>query len=258
MTIDSGLIGIAIAAVLAFFAAGIRVFREYERGVMFTLGRFTGVMGPGLVFMVPLVQTMVRIGLRVRVIEVVPQQIITRDNVSVGVSAVIYYRVIDAAKAVIQVADFNAATDQLAQMTLRSALGEHDLDTILAQRERLNADIQRMLDETAEGWGIKIANVEIKQIALDPGMVQAIARQAEAERNRRAKVIDADGELQAATKFVEAATVLSHSPQAMHVRFLTSLQNIANDRTRTVLLPTSMELFQRFSGPQSDERKERR
>ena len=257
MTIDSAVIGLAAAALVALLAAALKIFREYERGVCFTLGRFTHVMGPGLVFMIPLIQTMVRVGLRVRVIEVPPQQIITRDNVSVGVSAVIYYRVMDAAKAVIQVADFNAATNQLAQTTLRSVLGQHDLDTILMQRERLNADLQKILDETTDAWGIKVANVELKQIDLDPRMVRAIARQAEAERSRRAKVIDAEGELQAATKFLEAATVLSRTPQAIHVRFLTTLQSIASDKTRTVLLPMSTELFRRFSGAPPGERDRR-
>ena len=235
--------------VLALAFKAIRVLREYERGVVFTLGRFWRVKGPGLVIIVPIAQQMVRVDLRTRVLDVPPQDVISRDNVSVEVSAVIYYRVIDPEKAIIQVENFNVATSQLAQTTLRSVLGQHELDEMLAERERLNDDIQRILDARTDAWGIKVANVEIKQIDLTEGMVRAIAKQAEAERVRRAKVIDAEGELQAAERFARAGEILSAKPQGLQLRYLSALQNIAGERTSTIVFPLPLELLNLFLGP---------
>jgi regulator of protease activity HflC (stomatin/prohibitin superfamily) len=233
---------IAILVVLLFSSA-VRIFREYERGIMFTLGRYTGTKGPGLVIMVPLVQQLVKVDLRIVVIEVPPQDVISRDNVSVKVSAVIYFRVVDAEKAVIQVSNFFEATSQLSQTTLRSVLGKHELDEMLAERDTLNADIQDALDKQTEGWGIKVSNVEIKRIDLEESMVRAIARQAEAERSRRAKVISALGEEQAAQKLLEAAQILQPVPQAMQLRYLTALFDISNERTSTIIFPFPIEIL---------------
>ncbi len=208
------------ALVLMFLYASIHILREYERGVVFTLGRYTGTKGPGLILLYPFMQQMVRVDLRVVVDEVPPQDVISRDNVSVKVSAVLYFRVVDAEKAIIQVSNYLAATSQLAQTTLRWVLGKHDLDQMLAERDKLNADIQDVLDKQTEGWGIKVSNVELKRIDLDESMVRAIARQAEAERERRAKIINAEGEQQAAQKLVEAARILASVPQAMQLRYL--------------------------------------
>ena len=239
---------IAIAAVvLIFLYASIRILREYERGVVFTLGRYTGTKGPGLFLLVPFVQQMVRVDLRVVVDEVPPQDVISRDNVSVKVSAVIYFRVVDAERAIIQVSNYLVATSQLAQTTLRWVLGKHDLDQMLAERDKLNADIQEVLDKQTEGWGIKVSNVEIKRIDLDESMVRAIARQAEAERERRAKVINALGEQQAAQKLVEAARVLAEVPQAMQLRYLGTLFDIANERGSTIVFPIPIDMMQTFS-----------
>jgi regulator of protease activity HflC (stomatin/prohibitin superfamily) len=244
--VASFLIPALLVLALVFYA--LRVLREYERGVVFMLGRFWRVKGPGLVIIVPFVQQMVRVDLRTRVLDVPPQDVISRDNVSVKVSAVIYYRVIDPEKAIIQVEQFNNATSQLAQTTLRSVLGQHELDEMLAERERLNDDIQRILDARTDAWGIKVGNVEIKQIDLNEGMVRAIAKQAEAERVRRAKVIDAEGELQAAERFARAGEILSLRPQGLQLRYLSALQNIAGDRTSTVVFPLPLELLNAFLG----------
>ena len=234
--------------VLMFLYSSVKVLREYERGVVFTLGRYTGTKGPGLILLYPVVQQMVRVDLRVVVDEVPPQDVISRDNVSVKVSAVIYYRVVDAEKAIIQVSNFLAATSQLAQTTLRWVLGKHDLDQMLSERDKLNADIQDVLDKQTEGWVIKVSNVELKRIDLDESMVRAIARQAEAERERRAKIINAEGEQQAAAKLVEAARILGGVPQAMQLRYLGTLFDISNERGSTIVFPFPMELLEAFKG----------
>jgi regulator of protease activity HflC (stomatin/prohibitin superfamily) len=229
--------GVLVALVVAFLAAAIKILREYERSVMFTLGRFTGVMGPGLIIMIPIIQQMVRVDLRTRVLDVPQQDVISRDNVSVKVNAVVYYRVVQPDRSIIQVEDFNGATSQLAQTTLRSVLGRHELDTMLAERDRLNADLERILDERTEAWGIKVSNVELKHVDIDERMIRVIARQAEAERARRAKVIEAQGEQQAAQKFLEAAEILAARPEAMQLRYLSTLMTIANERSRTIIFP---------------------
>ena len=221
----------------------VKVLREYERGVVFLLGRFWKVKGPGLILILPVIQQMVRIDLRTRVLDVPQQDVISRDNVSVRVNAVVYYRVISPDHAVIQVENYEAATSQLAQTTLRSVLGQHELDEMLAEREKLNVDIQRILDEQTEAWGIKVSNVEIKKVDLDESMIRAIARQAEAERGRRAKVIDAEGELQAAQRFMEAAQILATQPQAIQLRYLTTLQGMSAERTSLIVFPLPIELL---------------
>jgi regulator of protease activity HflC (stomatin/prohibitin superfamily) len=237
---------IALFAIVIFGAA-IRVFREYERGVMFTLGRFTGVKGPGLILMLPYIQQMVRIDLRVIVLDVPSQDVISRDNVSVKVNAVLYFRVVDADKAVIQVKDFMQATSQLAQTTLRSVLGKHSLDEMLAERDKLNNDIQEILDAQTASWGIKVTNIEIKQVDISESMIRAIAKQAEAERIRRAKIINAEGEQQAAQKLVEAAEILARTAGAMQLRYLGALHDIASDRTNTIVLPLPTDLLKALS-----------
>lgn len=229
--------------VIILLAASLRVLREYERGIIFLLGRFWKVKGPGLILVIPILQQMVKVDLRTRVLDVPQQDVISRDNVSVKVNAVIYYRVIDPEKSVIQVEDYNGATSQLAQTTLRSVLGQHELDEMLAEREKLNTDIQRILDEQTEAWGIKVSNVELKRVDLDESMVRAIAKQAEAERGRRAKVIDAEGELQAAQRFMEAAEILSAQPQAIQLRFLTTLQGMSAERNSLLVLPLPIDLI---------------
>jgi len=241
---------IAIVAILAvsILYSAVRILREYERGVVFTLGRYTGTKGPGFFLLVPFVQQMVRVDLRVVVDEVPPQDVISRDNVSVKVNAVIYFRVVDAERAIIQVKDYLAATSQLAQTTLRWVLGKHDLDAMLAERDKLNADIQDVLDKQTEAWGIKVSNVEIKRIDLNESMVRAIARQAEAERTRRAKVINAEGEQQAAQKLVDAARILEPVPQAMQLRYLATLFDIAGERTSTIVFPFPIDLMQSLGG----------
>ena len=232
----------ALLFLLIVIAFAIRILREYERGVIFTLGRFTGVKGPGLILLLPYVQQMVRVDLRTRVLDVPSQDVISRDNVSVRVSAVIYFRVIDAEKSTIQVEDFMAATSQLAQTTLRSVLGKHDLDEMLAERDRLNEDIQKILDVQTDAWGIKVATVEIKHVDINESMIRAIARQAEAERERRAKVINAEGEQQAAAKLLEAAESLARKPQAMQLRYLSTLNVIAGEKNSTIIFPFPMEI----------------
>src|ERR1700758_544043 len=251
---------LATLIILAFIAifilySTVRVLREYERGVVFTLGRYTGTKGPGLFLLVPFVQQMVRVDLRVVVDEVPPQDVISRDNVSVKVSAVIYFRVVDAERAIIQVYNYLAATSQLAQTTLRWVLGKHDLDQMLAERDKLNADIQDVLDKQTEAWGIKVSTVEVKRIDLNESMIRAIARQAEAERDRRAKIINAEGEQQAAQKLVEAARILSDVPQAMQLRYLGTLFDISSERTSMIVFPFPIDVLQAFAGlHRSDDR----
>ncbi|PMS21957.1 hypothetical protein C0Z18_05335 [Trinickia dabaoshanensis] len=229
--------------VIVIVASSIRVFREYERGVVFLLGRFWKVKGPGLVLIMPVVQQVVRIDLRTIVFDVPPQDVITRDNVSVKVNAVVYFRVVDPEKAVIQVARFMEATSQLSQTTLRAVLGKHELDALLAEREQLNADIQKTLDAQTDAWGIKVSNVEIKHVDINESMIRAIARQAEAERERRAKIIHADGELQASQKLLQAAQTLAQEPQAMHLRYLQTLTTIAADKNSTIVFPLPIDLL---------------
>ena len=241
-------VAIVVIVALAFLYACIRILREYERGVVFTLGRYTGTKGPGLFLLVPFVQQMVRVDLRVVVDEVPPQDVISRDNVSVKVNAVIYFRVVDSERAIIQVSNYLAATSQLAQTTLRWVLGKHDLDSMLSERDRLNADIQEVLDKQTEAWGIKVSTVEIKRIDLDESMVRAIARQAEAERTRRAKIINAEGEQQAAQKQVEAANILAPVPQAMQLRYLATLFDIAGERTSTIVFPFPIDMMKNWMG----------
>ncbi len=231
-----------VAAALALLWAAVRVLREYERGVVFTLGRFSGVRGPGLILLIPVVQQMQRVDLRTVVLDVPSQDVISRDNVSVKVNAVVYFRVVDADRAIIEVDDFLSATSQLAQTTLRSVLGKHELDDMLAERDKLNRDIQVILDSQTDAWGIKVANVEIKHVDISETMVRAIARQAEAERERRAKVINAEGEEQAAQKLLEAARILGQAPEAMQLRYLSTLNVIANERSNTIVFPMPMDI----------------
>ena len=235
--------GTLIILLVLLFTMSVRVLREYERGVVFQLGRFWAVKGPGLILLIPILQQMVRVDLRTVVLDVPKQDVISRDNVSVKVNAVLYFRVIDPERAIIQVANFLEATSQLAQTTLRSVLGKHELDDMLAERERLNIDIQQVLDAQTDAWGIKVANVEIKHVDLDESMVRAIARQAEAERERRAKVIHAEGELQASEKLMQAAHVLSQQPGAMQLRYLQTVSGIAGDKSSTILFPLPMDLL---------------
>jgi len=232
--------------VIMFLSAAVRILREYQRGVVFTLGRFTGVKGPGLTILIPFVQQMVKVDLRVVVQDVPPQDVISRDNVSVKVNAVLYFRIVDAERAIIQVEDFMAATNQLAQTTLRSVLGKHELDEMLAERDKLNNDIQEILDQRTDAWGIKVSNVEIKHVDLNESMIRAIAKQAEAERLRRAKVINADGEQQAAAKLVEAGRMLAAEPQAMQLRYFEALHDIAGERSSTVVFPLPVDLLSQF------------
>ena len=242
ITLFSSALPLLVIAVIVAYS--LRILREYERGVVFLLGRFWKVKGPGLVVIVPFVQQMVRMDLRTRVLDVPPQDVISKDNVSVKVNAVVYFRVIDPEKAVIQVEQFEMATSQFAQTTLRSVLGQHDLDQMLAEREKLNIAVQRILDERTDAWGIKVSNVELKHIDLNESMIRAIAKQAEAERLRRAKVIDAEGELQAAERLREAGEILSRSPQGMQLRYLAALHDIAGERSSTIVFPLPMDILQ--------------
>jgi regulator of protease activity HflC (stomatin/prohibitin superfamily) len=237
---------IPLLAVIALLAYSFRILREYERGVVFQLGRLWKVKGPGLVIVIPLIQQIVRVDLRTRVLDVPPQDVISRDNVSVRVNAVLYFRVMDPEKAIIRVEQYNEATSQLAQTTLRSVLGQHDLDEMLAERGKLNADIQQILDEQTDAWGIKVSNVELKHIDLNESMIRAIAKQAEAERIRRAKIIDAEGEQQAAEKLAQAGQILADRPEAMQLRYLTALGNIAGERSSTIVFPLPMDLFEKL------------
>jgi regulator of protease activity HflC (stomatin/prohibitin superfamily) len=236
-------VSMVVILLVALILSAFRILREYERGVVFQLGRFWKVKGPGLILVIPGLQQMVRVDLRTIVLDVPTQDVISRDNVSVKVNAVIYYRVLDAEKAIIQVEDYHAATSQLAQTTLRSVLGKHELDDMLAERERLNADIQKVLDAQTDAWGIKVANVEIKHVDLDESMIRAIARQAEAERERRAKVIHAEGEMQASEKLMQAAQVLAQQPGAMQLRYMQTLSAIATDKNSTILFPMPVDLL---------------
>jgi regulator of protease activity HflC (stomatin/prohibitin superfamily) len=229
---------------ILLLVSGVRIMREYERAVVFLLGRFYQVKGPGLIFIIPIVQQMVKVDLRTIVMDVPTQDVISRDNVSVKVSAIVFFRVIEPEKAVIQVEHYYEATSQMAQTTLRSVLGQHELDEMLAARDKLNADIQTILDQQTESWGIKVSNVEIKQMDLNETMIRAIARQAEAERERRAKVIHAEGELQASQKLVEAAQTLAQSPSAIQLRYLQTLTEIAGDKSNTIVFPLPMELLE--------------
>lgn len=231
------------AFIVVLLVLSIRILREYDRGVVFTLGRFTGVKGPGLIILIPGIQQMVRVDLRTIVLDVPTQDVISHDNVSVHVNAVVYFRVIDPEKAIIQVEQFYDATSQLAQTTLRSVLGKHELDEMLAERDRLNADIQLILDKQTDAWGIKVANVEIKHIDLDENMTRAIAKQAEAERERRAKVIHATGELQASQTLLEAANVLSQNPLSIQLRYLQTLSDISSEKTNSVIFPFPIEFM---------------
>jgi len=240
--------GLPLVVILVILAYSFRVLREYERGVVFMLGRFWKVKGPGLVIVIPLLQQLVRVDLRTRVLDVPSQDVISRDNVSVKVNAVVYYRVLDPEKAIINVVDFDEATSQLAQTTLRSVLGQHELDEMLAERDKLNADIQRILDAQTDAWGIKVSNVELKHVDLNESMIRAIAKQAEAERLRRAKVIDAEGELQAAEKLAQAAEILSQRPEAMQLRYLGTLLQIASERSNTIVFPLPGELLAGLTG----------
>jgi regulator of protease activity HflC (stomatin/prohibitin superfamily) len=243
MNWNMGFGGIALLLVVILLFSAIRILREYERGVVFTLGRFTDVKGPGLVLVIPGIQQMVRVDLRTIVMDVPSQDVISRDNVSVKVNAVVYFRVIDPDKAIIQVANFYEATSQLAQTTLRAVLGKHELDEMLAERDKLNVDIQRILDAQTDAWGIKVANVEIKHVDINETMVRAIAQQAEAERTRRAKVIHAEGEQQAAEKLLEAARMLAQQPEAMQLRFLQTLSSIAGDKSNTIVFPVPVDMI---------------
>ena len=225
-----------------FIVSAVRILREYERGVIFLLGRFWRVKGPGFIIVIPLIQQMERVDLRTIVMDVPSQDVISRDNVSVHVNAVVYFRVIDPEKAIIQVENFFEATSQLAQTTLRSVLGQHELDEMLAERDRLNSDIQHDLDEQTDAWGIKVSNVEIKHVDLDESMIRAIAKQAEAERTRRAKVIHAEGEQQAAAKLLAAAKTLSEQPEALQLRYLQTLTEIASERSNTIVFPLPMDM----------------
>ncbi|EHY77551.1 MULTISPECIES: slipin family protein [Stutzerimonas stutzeri subgroup] len=235
---------VLLVLLLGLLASTFRILREYERGVVFMLGRFWKVKGPGLILIIPGLQQMVRVDLRTLVLDVPTQDVISRDNVSVKVNAVVYYRVLDAQKAIIQVEDYHSATSQLAQTTLRAVLGKHELDDMLAEREQLNSDIQQVLDAQTDAWGIKVSNVEIKHVDLDESMVRAIARQAEAERERRAKVIHAEGELQASEKLMQAAEMLGRQSGAMQLRYMQTLSNIAGDKSSTIVFPLPIELLQ--------------
>jgi regulator of protease activity HflC (stomatin/prohibitin superfamily) len=239
-------IALIAAIVIVLLYNTIKVLKEYERGVVFFLGRFQRVKGPGLILLFPIIQTMTKVDLRVIVLDVPTQDVISRDNVSVKVNAVIYFRIVDPEKAVIRVANVFEATSQLSQTTLRSVLGQHELDDMLAERDKLNADIQTILDQRTDNWGIKVANVEIKHVDLDESMIRAIAQQAEAERSRRAKVINAEGEQQAAQKLADAARTLASEKQALQLRYLQTLKDIASDKTHTIVFPAPLELLSAF------------
>jgi regulator of protease activity HflC (stomatin/prohibitin superfamily) len=236
--------GIAVVVILlVLFFSAINVLNEYERAVVFTLGRFTGIKGPGLILIVPAIQRMRRVDLRVIVLSVPKQDVITRDNVSVKVNAVVYFRIVDPGKAIIQVANAFDATSQVAQTTLRSVVGQHEMDDLLAQREKLNVDLQRILDQSTEAWGIKVSTVEIKDVDLDETMIRAMAKQAEAERTRRAKIINAEGERQAADTLVQAAAALAAQPSALQLRYLQTLADIAHERTQLLVFPLPLDLI---------------
>src|SRR5947207_12917449 len=236
-------VGGIVLLLLLLAISSIKILREYERGVVFFLGRFDKVRGPGLIVIIPVIQQTVRVDLRTRVFDVPPQDVITRDNVSVKVNAVLYFRVVEPQLAIIQVANFNEATSQLAQTTLRAILGRHELDELLAEREKLNRDIQTVLDQQTDAWGLKVANVEVKHVDINETMIRAIARQAEAERERRAKVIHAEGELQASEKLLQAAEMLAKKSEAMQLRYRQTLTAIAGDKTSTIVFPIPMDVL---------------
>src|SRR5690554_3003998 len=254
-TFNIGLTVVVVFLLLLVFNA-IKILREYQRGVIFTLGRFSDVKGPGLIFVIPVLQQIVRVDLRTVTMDVPSQDVISRDNVSVKVNAVIYFRVVAPEKAIIQVERYLEATSQLAQTTLRAVLGKHDLDEMLSEREKLNIDIQKILDAQTDGWGVKVTNVEIKHIDLNESMVRAIARQAEAERERRAKVIHAEGERQAAQALAEAAEVLSAHPAALQLRYLQTLTQVAGDKTSTLVFPVPVDIIDRILKPGANKEKE--
>ncbi|MGB3288884.1 MAG: slipin family protein [Burkholderiaceae bacterium] len=250
-SVNIGLSAIVIVLLLIVFNA-LKILREYQRGVIFTLGRFTSVKGPGLVFVIPVIQQMVRVDLRVVTMDVPSQDVISRDNVSVKVNAVVYFRVVAPEKAIIQVERYLDATSQLAQTTLRAVLGKHELDEMLSEREKLNLDVQQILDAQTDSWGIKVTNVEIKHIDLNENMIRAIARQAEAERERRAKVIHAEGEKQAAQALMEAAEILATQPSAIQLRYLQTLTQVAGDKSSTLVFPVPVDLLTSLVGKKPD------
>jgi regulator of protease activity HflC (stomatin/prohibitin superfamily) len=247
-------IGGVVLLLIILVVASFRILREYERGVIFMLGRYWKVKGPGLVIVIPGIQQMVRVDLRVVTMDVPEQDVISHDNVSVKVNAIVFFRVVEPEKAIIQVANFLQATSQLAQTTLRAVLGKHELDEMLAEREKLNLDIQKILDAQTDAWGIKVTNVEIKHVDLNESMVRAIARQAEAERERRAKIIHAEGEKQASATLLEAAQMLAQAPQAMQLRYLQTLTQIAGDRSSTIVFPLPMDLLSRLTGAAGEQK----
>ncbi len=240
------------ALIITFFivfillSSAVKILKEYERAVIFTLGRFTSVSGPGLILVIPFIQIITRVDMRVIVMDIPPQDVISKDNISVKVNAVLYFRVVEAQKAIINVEEYYSATSQLAQTTLRSVLGQHELDEMLSERDKLNAHIQKIIDEATDAWGIKVTNVELKDIDLDESMVRVIAKQAEAERNRRAKVIHAEGELQASHKLLKAAQNLAKEPQALQLRYLQTLSNIADEKNSTIVFPLPIEFMAPF------------
>jgi regulator of protease activity HflC (stomatin/prohibitin superfamily) len=245
-----GIIVVVLIALLIF--STFRVLNEYERGVMMTLGRFSGVKGPGIVVVLPVLQKLRKVDLRVVVFNVPKQDVITRDNVSVKVNAVVYFRVVDPGKSILQVENFFEATSQVAQTTLRSVLGQHEMDDLLSQRDKLNADIQQILDQSTENWGIKVSNVEIKDVDLDESMIRAMAKQAEAERTRRAKIIHAEGESQAAQMLVQAAESLARAPSAMQLRYLQTLADISHEKTQIIVFPLPLDLIKPLLGPRGE------
>jgi len=240
-------IAVVVLLVILLFSA-FNVLNEYERGVIFQLGRFVGVKGPGLIIVWPIFQRMRKVDLRVIVLNVPKQDVITRDNVSVKVNAVVYFRIVDPGKAIIQVANAFEATSQVAQTTLRSVVGQHEMDDLLAQRDKLNIDLQRILDQATEAWGIKVSTVEIKDVDLDESMIRAMAKQAEAERTRRAKIIHAEGEEQAAHTLVEAASALARQPAAMQLRYLQTLADISHEKTQVIVFPLPIDLIEPLLG----------
>ena len=243
MILDTFTFIVPLVVLIIVLVSMLKILREYERGIVFMLGRFWSVKGPGLIIIIPILQEMVRVDLRTMVLDVPTQDVISRDNVSVKVNAVVYMRVVDPEKAIIQVENYYEATSQLAQTTLRSVLGQHELDEMLAEREKLSTNIQDILDQQTDGWGIKVSNVEMKQVDLDDSMVRAIARQAEAERERRAKVIHAEGELQASSKLLESAQTLAKQPESLQLRYLQTLTEIASDKTHTIVFPLPIDLL---------------
>jgi len=244
--IDFATLAITVVVLIVFATQIFKVLNEYERGVVLTFGRFTGVKGPGLIILIPLIQRMIKVDLRVIVLDVPTQDVISRDNVSVKVNAVVYFRIVDPERAIIQVANPFEATSQLAQTTLRSVLGQHELDEMLSQRDKLNVAIQHILDQSTDAWGIKVANVEIKQMDLDESMIRAMAKQAEAERTRRAKIIHAEGEKQAAAQLVEAAALLGAQPNAIVLRYLQTLADLANEKSNTIVFPLPIDVLRPF------------